>query len=175
MRSDRVDFLGLEEAREFDLGVFVAVGSVDDILHHLGAEVATDRALGGLAGVSRPEQVANLGHDAVALERHHDDRTRAHETLDLGVKRLAGHVRVVLAQQRRREARHFATDDGETGLFEAAQHSTDVLLLHAIGFKDNERFLHKVANILSHPRLESPIFTIPYPSSRRSAASSVSC
>src|SRR5437868_1922066 len=42
-----------------------------------------------------------------------------------------------------REAHHLAADDVESRFFKAAEHVADVALFHAIGFKDDERFLHK--------------------------------
>ncbi len=44
-----------EEAGDFDETVGVAIGGMHHVLHHLGAEVAADRALGGFAGIGRAE------------------------------------------------------------------------------------------------------------------------
>src|SRR5471030_279131 len=52
--SGAEDLAWIEEPGDLRLGVVDAVGRVDDILHHLSAEVAADRALRGLAGIGRP-------------------------------------------------------------------------------------------------------------------------
>jgi hypothetical protein len=64
----------------------------------------------------------------------------------------------VLAQDRRRELHQLAANDGETGLLEPIEDVADMPLLHAIGLKNNEGFLHKSATIQFAPRLESLIF-----------------
>ena len=67
-----MQFLGLEEAGQLGLRVVDAVGRMDDVLHHLGAEVAADRALRSLARISRPEQVAHtLPHKETYLLLNH--------------------------------------------------------------------------------------------------------
>src|SRR6478609_5567765 len=140
--SNREQFLRLEEARQLELGVLVAIRGVDDVLHHLGAEIAANRALGGLAGVRGPEQVAHLLDDVVAFQRHHDDRAGAHESLDLRVERLVRHVGVVLAELGGRQLAQLAPHDRETGGLKAIKHVTDMALGHAVRLKDDECSLH---------------------------------
>jgi hypothetical protein len=52
-------------------------------------------------------------------------------------------VRIVLAQDGGLELDELGAHDLEARFFEAINHSADMLLLHAVGFEDNERFLHK--------------------------------
>ena len=136
------DFFGPEKARNLNTSVFFTVGRVDDVDHHVRSEVTAKSALWRLAGISRSEQIADLAHDIITLEGHDDHGTRCHELLNLRIKRLGSHVRVMFAQQSGRETCHLAADDGEAGFFEAIDHRSDVLLIHAIGFKDNKGFLH---------------------------------
>ena len=114
-----------------------------DVRHHIGAEVAADRAFGGLAGISRSEQITHPLDDIVALQRHHNHGAGLHEVLDLGVERFVGDMRVVLAEHRGGKTGHFAPDDVEARGLKAREHRAHETLLHAVRLKDNEGFLHK--------------------------------
>jgi hypothetical protein len=48
----------------------------------------------------------------------------------------------MLAQDGRGEAHHFAADHRESGALKPVQHSSDVALSHAVGFKNYECSLH---------------------------------
>jgi hypothetical protein len=63
----------------------------------------------------------------------------------------------VLAQDGGRELDELGAHDLEARFFEAINHSADMLLLHAVGFEDNERFLHKRLLKSLHPRMGSLI------------------
>jgi hypothetical protein len=49
----------------------------------------------------------------------------------------------MLPQNWRREPHQFAADDSEARLLETADDIADVPLLHAVGFEDDQRSLHK--------------------------------
>ena len=57
------EFRGLEEPLQFSGGGGRPVGRVADVDHLIDAEVAADGALGRLARVGRPEQIAHAGDD----------------------------------------------------------------------------------------------------------------
>src|SRR5690606_23081434 len=98
------DFFGLEEVVDLDLGVLVAVRTVDRVgLDALGESLA-DRAFGGVGGVGRAHHFAVALHRVVALEHLHDDRAAGHEADEIAEERallvdgveafrlLAGHL-----------------------------------------------------------------------------------
>ena len=106
-------------------------------------EIAANRAPGGFARIGRPEQITHTLHDVVALQSHHDHRARAHELLQPRIERPVGHVRVMLAEQRRGQPGHFTANDVEARLLKAVDYVPDMPLFHAIGFEDDQRSLHK--------------------------------
>jgi len=151
--SNGVQLFRFEETGQLGFGVFVAVGSVADVRHHIRAVVATDCPLGRLPGIGRSQQVAHPLHDVISLQRHDNNRARAHELLDLGVKWFRSDVRVVFPQQRRRQAHHLAAHDGKAGGFKTIEHVSDVALRHAVGLKNDECSLH----ISSRPYFQHPV------------------
>jgi len=115
-----------------------AVRGVGDVHHHVPAERATDGAGCGLAAVGPPEHVARLLHHPFTLDDHSDDRRTRHERLDLRVERLVGDVRVVFAENRRREFDHLATGDAEARLLEARDHLAAEAAQHGVGLEEDE-------------------------------------
>src|SRR5690606_9035581 len=112
------DFFGLEEVVDLDLGVLVAVRTVDRVgLDALGESLA-DRAFGGVGGVGRAHHFAVALHRVVALEHLHDDRAAGHEADEIAEERallvdgveafrlLAGHLDALRG------------DDAQAGVFQ---------------------------------------------------------
>src|SRR5690606_11114212 len=103
---------------------------------------AANRALLGLAGVGRSEQLAHACDDVLALESHDDDRTRAHELLDFRVEVLVRNVGLMLTQLVRAEPDHLGSHHLEAGALETIEHRTHLAPFHAVRLKNDERLLH---------------------------------
>ena len=113
-----------------------------DIAHHLGAEIATDGALGGHFRIGRSEEFADAGDDVLADEDGDDHRTGGHEGLDLRVERLVGDVSVMLAELGRSQTGHLAGLDVETGGFEPSEDRSAEAAFHAVGLENDEGLFH---------------------------------
>ena len=119
------------------------VGTVDDVVAHVAAEVTANGAGLALHGLGGTHHLAGNGHDVVALPDHGDDGRGVHEAGEAGVEGLALVLSVVLLQKLHRRNHHLQTDELEALLLEAGDDLTDMSALDTIGLDSKEgSFLH---------------------------------
>ncbi len=145
------DFLGLEEALDFDFCAFGGVGSVADVEHAVGAVVAADGAFISLHGVGGPEDAAHAGDDAGAGEHEGDHGAGLHEVRQGGEQGLVinnevDDVGVVFAQDGVVELHHLHAAEAEAFGQEALQDDTGEVLADAVRLEKNKGFFVAIHN-----------------------------
>ena len=89
----------VEEALDFDSGIFDRVRGVADVFHASGAHVAADGAGGGFGGIGGAEEIADGGHSVFAFEHEGENGAGAHKFNDLRKKRAVGDMRIVFLEE----------------------------------------------------------------------------
>ena len=125
----------VEEALDFDGGVFCRVGGVADVFHTGGAHVAADGSGGGFCGIGGAEEIANGGHGVFAFEHEGQHGAGAHKLNNLGEERAVGNVRVVLLEEIVGDGDELGGADFEAGFFKASDDFTGVMAIEAVGFE----------------------------------------
>lgn len=117
------EFLGFEEAVEFDFGVFGGVGGVADVAHFgvavFEAVVAADGAGIGLCGVGGTEEIANAFDGIVPGESEGDHGGFLHEFHHFGEEGEVGDMGVVFMEEGVTHFEHFDAANFETLIFES--------------------------------------------------------
>ena len=128
----------VEEALDFDGGVFWGVRGVADVFHAGGAHVAADGSGGGFCGIGGAEEVADGGHGVFAFEHEGKHGAGAHKFNDLWEKGAVGNVRVVLLEEIVGEGDELGGADFEAGFFKASDDFASVVAVEAVGFEQYE-------------------------------------
>ena len=119
------------------------VGTVNDVVAHVAAEVTTNGAGSGLKRLGGAHHLAGNGTDVVTRPDHGDHSRGVHEASEAWVERLALVLSVVLLEELHGRNHHLQTDELEALLLEASDDLTDVSALDAIGLNSKKSsFLH---------------------------------
>lgn len=136
------DFSGIEEALEFSLGCFGAIGSVANVAHFgigiLFSEVTADCSGCGLVGIGGSQKITNPGDDVLSGESQGNDWSFLHEAAH---GRKEGHVcnvGVVLGEQFVGKGHHLDAPDLESFTFVTGEHLSDEVLLNGVGLEKNQ-------------------------------------
>ena len=125
----------VEEALDFDSGIFDRVRSVADVFHAGGAHVAADGAGGGFGGISGAEEIADGGHSIFAFEHEGEHGAGAHKFNDLREKGAVGYVRVVFLEEVIGEGDELGGADFEAGFFKPADDFAGVMVVETVRFE----------------------------------------
>ena len=114
------------------------VGTVDDVVAHVAAEVAANGAGLALHGLGGAHHLASDGDDVVALPDHGNDGGGAHEAGEAGIELLSLVLGVVLLEELHGGHHHLQTDELEALLLEASDDLADVSALDAVGLNSKK-------------------------------------
>ena len=135
------------------LCAFGGVGSVADVEHAVGAEIAADGAFVSLHGVGGPQDGAHSGDDAGAGKHQGHHGAGLHERGEGGEEGLVinhqvDDVGVVLTQDGVVQLHHLHAAQAETFAQQALQDDTGKILADAVRLEQNECFFVAVHNVL---------------------------
>lgn len=108
------DLLGLEEAGDFDLGIFDRIGGVNDVGLAGHAVVTAEGAGGRVTTVGYTGHGAEDGNGVYAFQTHYDYGAGGHALHDGGEEGTVHEVFVVFAQDFLIELHHLQAGDNET-------------------------------------------------------------
>lgn len=113
---------------------------MDEVLGHLGAEVAAYRSGRSFGRVGRPHHGSNNSEGVFRTFKDSDEgRASAHERHQVAVERLLGVLGVMLRQGCLIEYPKFASDKLQSFPLKAVKNMADVAALDSVGLADNER------------------------------------
>ena len=116
---------------------------MDQILGHLGAEVTADGSRWGFCRVGCTHHRTNNGVGVLwSFEDHGNNRTTAHEGLEVWVEALFDMFFVVLVEGVAVGDAHVGGDDLEALVFEAADDTANEASFDGVGLADNESAVH---------------------------------
>ena len=125
----------VEEALDFDSGIFDRVRGVADVFHAGGAHVAADGAGWGFGGIGGAEEIADGGHSVFAFEHKGEHGAGAHKFNDLREKGAIGDVRVVFLEEVIGEGDELGGADFEAGFFKPADDFAGVMAVETVRFE----------------------------------------
>ena len=128
----------VEEALDFDSGIFDRVRGVADVFHAGGAHVAADGAGWGFGGIGGAEEIADGDDGVFALKHESKDGAGAHEFDNLGEEWTVGDVGVVDAEYFVVEGDELGSADSEACFFKTADDFAGVSAIEAVGFEQYE-------------------------------------
>ena len=125
----------VEEALDFDSGIFDRVGGVADVFHAGGAHIAADGAGGGFGGIGGAEEIADGGHSVFAFEHEGENGAGAHKFNDLREKGAVGDVRIVFLEEIIGEGDELDGADFEARFFKPADNFACVMAVETVRFE----------------------------------------
>ena len=128
----------VEEALDFDSGIFDRVRGVADVFHASGAHVAADGAGGGFGGIGGAEEIADGGHSVFAFEHEGEHGAGAHEFNNLRKEWPVGYVRVVFLEEIIGEGDELDGADFEAVFFKTTNNFAGVMAVEAVRFEQYE-------------------------------------
>ena len=125
----------VEEALDFDGGIFDRVRGVANVFHAGGAHVAADGAGGGLGGIGGAEEIADGGHSVFAFEHKGEHGAGAHESNNLRKEWPVGDVRVVFLEEIIGQGDELGGADFEARFFKPADNFACVMAVETVRFE----------------------------------------
>jgi hypothetical protein len=120
------------------VGGLDGVRTVADVSTDVDAEVTSDSARGGLAGLGGAEELAALNRGVITLPDHSEDRGRLHELNQATEERLFLEVSIVSLEVSLRRLDELHGDEFETLLLESGDDGTAEVSLDTVGLHHDE-------------------------------------